>query len=257
MEMKIYIMHYLLFLGILLVTVLVFLGAYIVYKTYNDKKEKILNSNFLYELSEEEQENFIMPKYLKIIIILLIVSSCFFIFIKIKDYYDNEPEVLPNGTVVYDFSRQRQAKASRILYEYVYAYYIKYSSSILEKYRLSENYISAFEYDLNNDGDKEIIGYINSKEYKSHNGYNLYILKKVNRKNLNTNPNIFKINNIYYEDISTVIGLDDNSKIYILPSTNLNEYKNMKILCFEYPVSKECEIEYGKNINDNYGFKQN
>ena len=179
MEMKIHIIHYLLFFGIFLIIALVFFWIYIAYKTCKNKKEKILNNNFLYELTEDEQKNFIMPKYLKIIVILLIVSlvflTCFLTFINIKNYYDNKPKVLPNGTVVYDFSKQRQAKASRILYEYVYTYYIKYSLYIPN---LSKNDISAFEYDLNNDGDKEIIGYINSKEYKSHYGYNLYILKK-------------------------------------------------------------------------------
>ena len=226
-----------LYLSILLVIVLAIFLVFALYKCFKANKEKLISGKVVYDLPEEfkeSQEEYIMTKRTKAILIsfavLVLFAICFFTFSKIKSYYDNKPKVLPNGTVVYDFSTQRQKKASKILYEYINMYRIKYYNYTLEQENISENDIFAFEYDLNNDGENEIIGYVNSEKYKTHYGYSLDILKKINKKNQSTNPYVFKINNIYYNDISTVLGLEKNSKIYILPNNNLNGYKNMKIM---------------------------
>lgn len=206
--------------------ILLFGFSYIFFKKQQDKEIQITDNN-IYDLSQEEQEKFITSKYAKKIIIslitLIIVAACSFIFIKIKDYYANKPKVLPNGVVVYDFSKQRQAKASRILYEYIKKEEAPIDDEIeiinddgsvtVIKMKSDLSRISAFEYDLNDDGENEIIGFTSNSAYWGTAGFSLFILQK--NKNINN-----------YSNLAYILNFEPMLKFYILPNKT-NEFKDI------------------------------
>ena len=157
-------------------------------------------------------------------IALILMATCFFGFKKVKDYYDNKPKVLQNGTVVYDFSTQRQPQASKILYEYIKEEeapiddemkIINDDDSVtVIKMKSVLNRISAFEYDLNDDGENEIIGFISNSAYWGTAGFNLFILQKDKNNN--------------YLEKTLALNFDPALKFYILPNKT-NGFKDIVI----------------------------
>ena len=151
--------------------------------------------------------------------ILVVVGLLTFYFV--KKYNDNLPKKLPNGVVVYDFMEQRQPRAKKILYKYL----LKDLKSDFEKnakendkfedwvnlYHIDYRRVNAFEYDLNDDGEKEIIGYIVSSAYWGTAGYALYILEKTGNE---------------YQDISYMLNFEPQIKFYILKNKT-NNYKDI------------------------------
>ena len=129
------------------------------------------------------------------------------------------PKKLPDGTVVYDFSTQHQLRASRILYKYLIE---ELNSSVIDE--MKNNYkeiedvfhvvpqrVNAFEYDLNDDGENEIIGFINSSAYWGTAGFQLFILKKRGNK---------------YEEITEFLNFEPQINFYINPQKK-NGFKNI------------------------------
>ena len=74
-----------------------------------------------------------MKKKFLIFGIAFIILATFFITKFVKNYCDNLPKELPNGTVVYDFKNQSQPRARKILYKDLYDYYFYYPSGKQEK----------------------------------------------------------------------------------------------------------------------------
>ena len=155
-------------------------------------------------------------------IALILMATCFFGFKKVKDYYDNKPKVLQNGTVVYDFSTQRQPQASKILYEYIKEEeapiddemkIINDDDSVtVIKMKSVLNRISAFEYDLNDDGENEIIGFSTNSAYWGTAGFILFILQKDKNNN--------------YSEKTIALNFDPALKLYILPNKT-NGFKDI------------------------------
>ena len=126
---------------------------------------------------------------------------------------ENAPKVLSTGEVVYNLMKQSQSKASKILYEYVLKDLGKSPKEAEKIYKITPNMTGAFEYDLNDDGQKEVIGYVASPAYWGTAGYSLFILEKRNKS---------------YVDIEYLVNFEPMEKVQIL-QTYTNGYKNIKI----------------------------
>ena len=178
-------------------------------------------------------------------ILAIVVFSAFYF---VKKYNDNLPKKLPNGAVVYDFGEQVQLKARKILYNYLleeltdhtYSYkgdpidFTKNPKEAESLFHLTEYQVAAFEYDLNNDGEPEIIGYSWVSFYLCAQGYELYILQKQGDK----------YKRLFDKKYSFFI--DPVFKFYILNQEN-NGYKNIlyrSSYLYDYPVNL---VKYGKN----------
>ena len=72
----------------------------------------------------------------------------------------NKPITHPDGTIEYDFSKQSQTKASKILYKFVLKELNKTPKEAQDFANITPKTVSAFETDLNGDGKKEIIGVV-------------------------------------------------------------------------------------------------
>lgn len=130
----------------------------------------------------------------------------------------NAPKVLPNGEVEYDFMKQSQPKANKILYEYVLKDLGKTPKEAEEMFDVTHDRVKAFEYDLNDDGQKEVIGYVASTTYWCAFGYHLFILEKQDNHYINI------INELYAMNIDPIL------KIAILPDKTKN-YHDIKFHC--------------------------
>ena len=125
----------------------------------------------------------------------------------------NKPIIHSDGTIEYDFSKQSQPKASKILYKYILKDLNKTPQEAQDFANITPKTISAFETDLNGDGKKEIIGVVFSTLYWGTAGYSLFILEE-------------KANN--YQNIAKyMINIETNMKFYVLPYKT-NDYKDIK-----------------------------
>ena len=237
-----------LYLSILLVIVLAIFLVFALYKCFKANKEKLISGKVVYDLPEEfkeSQEEYIMTKRTKAILIsfavLVLVIICFFTFSKIKSYYDNKPKVLPNGTVVYDFSTQRQQKASKILYGYIlsdmnnlslYNYkhidFTKNSEIAKSKFDIDINKVYAIYFDLNDDGENEIIGYVDAFLYGGATRNQIFILQKIN----NAYINIVKYPKYFW-----------SNKI-IISSQKTNDYRNVILEIKDESINRNIKLNY-------------
>ncbi len=128
----------------------------------------------------------------------------------------NQPITHPDGTIEYDFSKQSQTKASKILYKFVLKELNKTPKEAQDFANITPKTVSAFETDLNGDGKKEIIGVVFSTYYSCTEGFKLFILEQQN--------------NIEYIDLSDIHILP-NEKIYI-NNIVINNYKEIKAKCY-------------------------
>jgi len=128
----------------------------------------------------------------------------------------NKPITHPDGTIEYDFSKQSQPKASKILYKFVLKELNKTPREAQDFANITPKTVSAFETDLNGDGKKEIIGVVFSTYYSCTEGFKLFILEQKN--------------NIEYIDLSSIHFLP-NEKIYI-NNIIINNYKEIKAKCY-------------------------
>lgn len=126
---------------------------------------------------------------------------------------NNKPITHPDGTIEYDFSKQAQTKASKILYKFVLKELNKTSKEAQDFANITPKTVSAFETDLNGDGKKEIIGVVFSTLYLGKAGISLFILEEKN----NNYQNIAKY----------MINIETNMSFYVLPYRT-NGYKDIK-----------------------------
>ena len=129
------------------------------------------------------------------------------------NFTKSKPIIYPDGTIEYDFSKQSQTKASKVLYKYILKDLNKTFKEAQDFANITPKTVSAFETDLNGDGKKEIIGVVFSTLYWGTAGYSLFILEEKN----NNYQNIAKY----------MINIETNMKFYVLPYKT-NDYKDIK-----------------------------
>ena len=112
-----------------------------------------------------------------------------------------------------DFSDGESDKqAGKILYEYVLKELNKTPEEAKDFARIEPETVKAFEVDLNDDGEKEIVGVVYSTFYLGTAGYSLFILQKQHSG---------------YKNISILV-FEPQRKVYIL-KTKTNGYHDIKL----------------------------
>ena len=112
-----------------------------------------------------------------------------------------------------DFSDGESDKqAGKILYEYVLKELNKTPEEAKEFARIEPETVKAFEVDLNDDGEKEIVGVVYSTFYLGTAGYSLFILQKQHSG---------------YKNISILV-FEPQRKVCIL-KTKTNGYHDIKL----------------------------
>ncbi len=112
-----------------------------------------------------------------------------------------------------DFSDGESDKqAGKILYEYVLKELNKTPEEAKDFARIEPETVKAFEVDLNDDGEKEIVGMVYSTLYLGTAGYSLFILQKQHSG---------------YKNISILV-FEPQRKVYIL-KTKTNGYHDIKL----------------------------
>ena len=106
---------------------------------------------------------------------------------------------------VINFDKTCDKEASKILYEYIKK---EYSMSFLELTNVTKESCIATFYDLDSDGESEILGYVSSFAFQGTAGYSLYILKK----------------NTEYEDITSIMNFYPWLGITVLDSKTEKYY---------------------------------
>ena len=119
--------------------------------------------------------------------ILFAIILCFLSGIVICQL--NKPKTNSDGTIEYNFLKQSQIISKLILYNYVLKDLNKTPKELKEFANITLKSVKAFSYDLNDDGEKEIIGVVYSSYYWGTAGYSLFILEKSkNIADLNFEP---------------------------------------------------------------------
>ena len=112
-----------------------------------------------------------------------------------------------------DFSGGESDKqAGKILYEYVLKELNKTPEEAKDFARIEPETVKAFEVDLNDDGENEIVGVVYSTFYLGTAGYSLFILQKQQS---------------WYKDISILV-FEPQKKVYILKNKT-NGYHDIKL----------------------------
>ena len=112
-----------------------------------------------------------------------------------------------------DFSDGESDKqAGKILYEYVLKELNKTPEEAKDFARIEPQSVRAFEIDLNDDGEKEIVGMVYSTLYLGTAGYSLFILQKQHSE---------------YKNISILV-FEPQRKVYILKNKT-NGYHDIKL----------------------------
>lgn len=149
-------------------------------------------------------------KKIRILFLILLFTTCLILGCNL---IKNKPITYPDGTIEYDFSKQLQTNASKILYKYILKELNRTPKEAQDFANITPKTVSAFETDLNGDGRKEIIGVIFSTYYWGTAGYSLFILEEKN----NNYQNIAKY----------MINIETNMKFYVLPNKT-NNFKDIK-----------------------------
>lgn len=126
------------------------------------------------------------------------------------DIYKNKPLVHKNGTIEYDFSKQSQYKASRILYKYVQKDLNKTPKELKDFANITPKSVRAFETDLNGDNQNEVIGVVYTTFYLCTQGFKLFILEKQGQT---------------YQDLSDADIL--TTEKFFINNINFNKYKEL------------------------------
>ena len=129
--------------------------------------------------------------------------------------------------LTYDLSENSEPEASKILYEYILQ--DKYmTDELIKDADITQDSVRAFEYDLNDDGENEIIGVVYSTlYYGAISGYDLLILQKQE--------------NGKYENISWVASEPHYGGTRILKYKKHNDYKRLFL-------TKKCVCGYNSEI---------
>ena len=175
-----------------------------------------------------------MKKLILIFSILFLISLGVISGYFIKKHYDNMPYEYPDGKIEYDFSRQSQTRASKILYQYILDTE-KMTPAYAKKHAdISQNNVYAFTFDLNNDGEDEIIGFADSFYYCGTMKKSILILQKQNNK---------------YQNIVKYHICHNSLKVYILPKKT-NGYNDILLLDNEKNIIKQYHKGYYYSVDD-------
>ena len=113
-----------------------------------------------------------------------------------------------------DFSNGESDKqAGKILYEYVLKELNKTPEEAKDFARIEPETVKAFEVDLNDDGEKEIVGVVYSTFYLGTAGYSLFILQLQNGE---------------YKNIAYVLNIEPQNELKIL-NAKTNGYRDIKL----------------------------
>ena len=113
-----------------------------------------------------------------------------------------------------DFSDGESDKQSgKILYEYVLKKLNKTPEEAKDFARIEPETVKAFEVDLNDDGEKEIVGIVYSTFYLGTAGYSLFILQLQNGE---------------YKNIAYVLNIETQNELKIL-NAKTNGYRDIKL----------------------------
>ena len=156
----------------------------------------------------------------------------------------NKPITHSDGTLEYDFSKQSQPKASKILYKFVLKELNQTPKEAQDFANITPKTVSAFETDLNGDGKKEIIGVVFSTLFWGTAGYSLFILEEKENK---------------YQNIAYMLSFEPLEQFYILHSAT-NHYKDIKFhdsiaQNFKSVIAKFDKYKY-TNIEQNKIFEE-
>lgn len=149
----------------------------------------------------------------------------------------NKPITHPDGTIEYDFSKQSQTKASKILYKYILKNLNKTPKEAQDFANITPKTISAFETDLNGDGKKEIMGVVFSTYYWGTAGYSLFILEE---------------NSNNYQNIAYLLNFEPSKEIYIL-NKKTNKYKDIQFYGSNAQNFKSFIVKFNKHEYVNMG----
>ena len=117
--------------------------------------------------------------YIGILSIIFMICGRAFI---VKNHNDNMPYKYPDGKTEFDFNKQNQPKASRILYKYILESENLTAKEAKKSNDITPNQVRAFEFDLNDDGVNEIIGTVNTVYYCGAIRNPIFILQNQNGK---------------------------------------------------------------------------
>ena len=113
-----------------------------------------------------------------------------------------------------DFSNGESEKQSgKILYEYILQEQNMTPAEIKDFARIEPQSVRAFEIDLNDDGEKEIVGMVYSTLYLGTAGYSLFILQLQNGE---------------YKNIAYVLSIEPQNELKIL-NAKTNGYRDIKL----------------------------
>ena len=113
-----------------------------------------------------------------------------------------------------DFSNGESEKQSgKILYEYILQEQNMTPAEIKDFARIEPQSVMAFEVDLNDDGEKEIVGMVYSTLYLGTVGYSLFILQ---------------LQNDEYKNIAYVLNIEPQKELKIL-NAKTNGYRDIKL----------------------------
>lgn len=113
-----------------------------------------------------------------------------------------------------DFSDGESDKqAGKILYEYVLKELNKTPEEAKDFARIEPQSVRAFEIDLNDDGEKEIVGMVYSTLYLGTAGYSMFILQLQNGE---------------YKNIAYVLNIETQNELKIL-NAKTNGYRDIKL----------------------------
>ena len=113
-----------------------------------------------------------------------------------------------------DFSNgESEKQAGKILYEYILQEQNMTPAEIKDFARIEPQSVRAFEIDLNDDGEKEIVGMVYSTLYLGTAGYSLFILQ---------------LQNDEYKNIAYVLNIEPQKELKIL-NAKTNGYRDIKL----------------------------
>ncbi len=155
-----------------------------------------------------------MKKVIFLVLAIILVTLCSFVVLCFQS-----PKTLPDGTIEIDFMKDRPNwLASRILYNHVLKE-VKMSPKEAKDAYIVPNAVKAYFVDLNDDGNKEIIGIVNSSFYIGSAGHSLMVMEG-NFSDL--------------KDITLYLSFAPQDKFYVI-SNKTNGYRDIR-----YTFSHSC-----------------
>ena len=123
-----------------------------------------------------------------------------------------QPVFACNVEKIIDLQNGSEPRANKILYEYILGSLKMTPEQVKEFASIDIQSIKAYEFDLNTDGENEVIGVCYSTLYWGTAGYHLFILQK---------------NSSQYEDITYVLNFEPQKVLKVLNSKH-NGYYDIK-----------------------------